>query len=102
MTLRVLTIPHCASCTRLASSLDQLKLEQAWKDLTYEVLDVTKQPNLASQYQMTAAPTIVFPDESVYSGNPGAGLEQLLINSIRVVVESIPYWGNVPATATDD
>lgn len=107
MKLDVLTLPHCPGCTKLKRTLEQLK-STTWPALEYEMIDVSRRDDLVEKYQMTAAPTIVFPDGSLHVGSlDAASLYQLLCNVTRVEMPYMPESVREMATAamptaTDD
>lgn len=61
MKLLLLTISNCPHCIRLKNLLDNLQYSLIETPFTYQVINVEKNPEYVSKYQMTSAPLLVFP-----------------------------------------
>ena len=59
----ILTTPGCTSCSRVEKMLDELKVK-------YQVIDITKKPELVAKYNFMTAPGIVINGKLEFSGVP--------------------------------
>lgn len=59
----ILTTPDCGNCKKVEMMLDNL-------DVTYKVIDVTKEPEYLQKYPIFTAPGIVIDDRLEFTGIP--------------------------------
>ncbi len=64
--IKILTMPGCAHCPE-AKEL-AFKMKEEMPDLMVEVIDVSKHPEVAVQYQLMSAPGIVVNDKLEWVG----------------------------------
>ena len=61
--VQILTIPDCSSCAAVESMLDRMGVE-------YEVIDITKQPEILQKYPVMTAPGVVINNKLEFMGIP--------------------------------
>jgi len=61
--VRILTTPGCGGCARVEKMLDQMKVK-------YDVVDITKNPEILQKYPILSAPGIVIDGNLVFTGVP--------------------------------
>ena len=61
--VEILTTPGCTSCVKVEKMLDEL-------DVKYNVIDVTKKPELVQKYNFMTAPGVVINGKLEFSGVP--------------------------------
>jgi thioredoxin 1 len=61
--LKMLSTPTCAVCTRMARTLDELNESYAGK-IAAEKVDLFEHPDIAKEYNVRYVPTLLFADES--------------------------------------
>jgi glutaredoxin len=61
--VQILTTPTCSSCATVEKMLDKMGVE-------YEVLDITKHPDMLQKYPIMTAPGIVIDGKLEFSGVP--------------------------------
>jgi len=61
--VQILTTPGCASCARVEKMLDKMGVK-------YEIVDITKNPEMLQKYQVMSAPGIVIDGKLEFSGVP--------------------------------
>ena len=61
--VQVLRTPGCTSCMRAEKMLDQMKVK-------YEVIDITKNPDILQKYHLMTSPGIVIDGKLECSGVP--------------------------------
>ncbi len=61
--VQILTTHGCPSCTRVKKMLDEMKVK-------YQVIDITKNPQILQKYQVMTAPGIVIDGKLEFSGVP--------------------------------
>ncbi len=52
MKVKILVTPHCSGCVKLEKMLDGIKVK-------YEIIDITKKPEILHKYPIMSAPGIV-------------------------------------------
>ena len=62
--VQILTTPECSSCKKVEEMLDRMKVK-------YQVIDVTKRPEILQKYPIMTAPGIVINGKLEFSGVPG-------------------------------
>lgn len=67
--VQILTTPECSSCERVEGMLDKMKIE-------YEIIDITKNPEILEKYQVMCAPGIVINGKLEFTGVPD--IEELM------------------------
>jgi thioredoxin 1 len=70
--LKMLSTPTCAVCTRMARTLDDLNESYAGK-IVAEKVNLFEHPDIAKEYNVRYVPTLLFADESgsVFKQNVG-------------------------------
>jgi glutaredoxin len=63
MKVQILTTPGCSSCVRVEKMLDEIKVK-------YEIIDITKNPDILQKYQVMSAPGIVINGKLEFTGVP--------------------------------
>ena len=63
MKVKILTTPGCTTCVIVEKMLKELKIK-------YEVIDVTKKPEILKKYPIFAAPGIVIDNKLYFTGVP--------------------------------
>lgn len=63
VSVKILTTPDCAGCAVVKKMLDELKVK-------YEVIDVTKKPEVLKKWPIMTAPGIVINGKLEFSGVP--------------------------------
>lgn len=63
VSVKILTTPDCAGCEVVKKMLDELKVK-------YEVIDVTKKPEVLKKWPIMTAPGIVINGKLEFSGVP--------------------------------
>lgn len=63
MKVQVLTTPGCSSCARVERMLDEMGVK-------YEIIDITKNPEILQEYQVMSAPGIVINGKLEFTGVP--------------------------------
>lgn len=61
--IEILTTPSCGNCKVVEKILDELKL-------SYDIIDVTEQPDYLVKYPIFTAPGIVIDDKLEFTGIP--------------------------------
>lgn len=61
--VQILTTPGCGSCARVEKMLDEMGVK-------YEVIDITKNPDILQKYQVMTAPGIVINEKLEFTGVP--------------------------------
>ena len=61
--VQILTTPGCTGCAKVEKMLDELGVK-------YQVIDITKKPELVSKYNFMTAPGIVINGKLEFSGVP--------------------------------
>lgn len=61
--VQILTTPDCSSCATVESMLDRMGVE-------YEVIDITKQPEILQKYPVMTAPGVVINNKLEFMGTP--------------------------------
>ena len=61
--VQILTTPGCSSCAKVEKMLDEMKIK-------YEVIDITKNPEILQKYQIMVAPGIVIDGKLFSVGKP--------------------------------
>ncbi len=59
----ILTTPGCGGCARVEKMLDQMNVK-------YDVVDITKSPDILQKYPVMSAPGIVISGRLVFTGVP--------------------------------
>lgn len=59
----ILKTPGCPSCAKVERALDEMKIK-------YEIIDVTKKPDILKKYPIMAAPGIVINGKLEFTGVP--------------------------------
>ncbi len=63
MKVQILTTPGCSGCARVEKMLDQMNIK-------YDVVDITKNPEILQKYPVMSAPGIVINNKLVFTGVP--------------------------------
>ena len=63
MKIQILTTPGCSGCAKVERMLDEMKVE-------YEVIDVTKNPEILKKYPIMSAPSVVIDGKLEFVGAP--------------------------------
>jgi len=63
MKVQILTTPGCVNCAKVKEMLNAMKVK-------YEVIDVTKNPDILQKYPVMTAPGIVINDKLEFTGVP--------------------------------
>lgn len=63
MKIQILTTPGCSNCAVVEKWLDEL-------GVSYDVIDVTKKPELLQKYPIYTAPGIVIDEKLEFTGLP--------------------------------
>lgn len=61
--VQILTTPNCSSCAVVEKMLDKM-------DVKYELIDITKNPEILQKYPIMAAPGVVINDKLEFVGVP--------------------------------
>lgn len=61
--VKILTTPDCAACAKVKKMLDKMRVK-------YEVIDVTKKPEILQKYPILSAPGIVINGKLEFFGVP--------------------------------
>lgn len=61
--VQILTTPGCSNCAKVERMLDELKV-------SYEVIDITKSPQILQKYPIMSAPGIVINGKLEFTGVP--------------------------------
>lgn len=61
--VQILTTPGCTTCAEVERMLDKLKIK-------YEVIDITKRPEILRKYPILTAPGIVIDGKLEFTGVP--------------------------------
>jgi len=61
--VQILTTPGCTGCAKVEKMLDEMKIK-------YEVVDVTKNPQIVKKYPIMTAPGIVINGKLEFTGVP--------------------------------
>lgn len=78
MKIQILTTPGCSNCSIVEKWLDEL-------GISYDVIDVTKNPELLQKYPIYTAPGIVIDGKLEFTGLPN---KKKLIEKINSIVSS--------------
>ena len=73
VTVQILTTPYCSSCAAVEKMLDRMGIK-------YELIDITKNPEILQKYPIMAAPGIVINGKLEFVGVPK---EQELAKKIK-------------------
>lgn len=73
VTVQILTTPLCTSCAAVERMLDKMGVK-------YELIDITKNPEILQKYPIMAAPGVVINGKLEFAGVPK---EQELAKKIR-------------------
>ena len=76
MKVQILTTPGCSSCVRVEKMLDEIKVK-------YEIIDITKNPDILQKYQVMSAPGIVINGKLEFTGVPSKNELERKINTIK-------------------
>ena len=79
-TVQILTTPSCSGCITVEKMLDRIGVK-------YELIDVTKNPEILQKYPIMTAPGIVINGKLEFVGVPK---EQELTEKIRGAEEGVP------------
>ena len=63
MKVQILTTPGCSNCSVLENILEKL-------NVTYDLIDITKQPEYLAKYPIFIAPGLVINEKLVFTGIP--------------------------------
>jgi len=63
MKVQILTTPSCTTCSIVEKMLDEMKVK-------YEVIDVTKKPEILKKYPIMTAPGVVINGKLEFTGVP--------------------------------
>ncbi|HLC84822.1 MAG TPA: thioredoxin family protein [Candidatus Nanoarchaeia archaeon] len=63
MKVTILTVPGCTGCAKVKKILDELKIN-------YELIDITKKPEILTRYPIMSAPGIVINGRLAFTGVP--------------------------------
>ena len=63
MNVQILVTPHCSGCVKVEKMLDDMKVK-------YEVIDITKKPEILQKYPIMSAPGIVINGKLEFIGVP--------------------------------
>ena len=63
VSVQILTTPGCSSCKKVEIMLDELGVK-------YNVIDITKKPELVQKYNFMTAPGVVINGKLEFSGVP--------------------------------
>lgn len=64
MNVKVLVTPQCSGCKVVKDYLDEMNIK-------YEVIDITKNPEMLQKYPTVSVPTIVINGKVKFIGAPG-------------------------------
>ena len=64
VSVQILTTPSCSSCAAVEKMLDKMGVE-------YEVIDITKNPEMLQKYPIMTAPGVVINGKLEFTGAPG-------------------------------
>lgn len=78
MKIQILTTPGCSNCSIVEKWLDEL-------GISYDVIDMTKKPELLQKYPIYTAPGIVIDGKLEFTGLPN---KKKLIEKINSIVSS--------------
>ncbi len=73
MNIKVLVTPNCSGCKIVKGYLDKMHIK-------YEVIDMTKNPEVLQKYFTMSAPTIVINDKVEFIGTPSENELKTLID----------------------
>ncbi len=73
VTVQILTTPQCTSCAAVERMLDKMGVK-------YELIDITKNPDVLQKYPIMAAPGVVINGKLEFVGVPK---EQELAKKVR-------------------
>lgn len=59
----ILTTPNCSSCAKVEKMLDKMGVK-------YDLIDITKKPEILQKYQVMSAPGIVINGKLEFTGVP--------------------------------
>ncbi len=63
MNVQILVTPHCSGCVKVEKMLDAMKVK-------YEIIDITKNPEILHKYPIMSAPGIVINGKLEFIGVP--------------------------------
>jgi len=63
MKVQILTTPGCTNCAKVKEMLNAMKVK-------YEVIDITKNPDILKKYPVMTAPGIIIDNKLEFTGVP--------------------------------
>jgi len=67
-TIKLFYLKDCPFCKKAFSYIDELKKQDAYKDIVFELTEESEQPEIADQYDYYYVPTFYIDGEKIHEG----------------------------------
>ena len=67
-TIKLFYLKNCPFCKKAFSYIDELKKQDAYKDIEIELIEESEQPELADRYDYYYVPTFYIDGEKIHEG----------------------------------
>lgn len=67
-TLKLFILENCPYCLEARKTIEQLKQEDKYKDISIQLIDEAKEEDLANQYDYYYVPTFFLEDKKLHEG----------------------------------
>ena len=67
-TIKLFYLKDCPFCKKAFSYIDELKKQNAYKDIEFELIEESEQPDTANQYDYYYVPTFYINEEKIHEG----------------------------------
>ena len=67
-TIKLFYLKNCPFCKKAFSYIDELKKQDAYKDIAFELIEESEQPEIADQYDYYYVPTFYIDGEKIHEG----------------------------------
>jgi len=67
-TIKLFYLKNCPFCKKAFSYIDELKKQEAYKDIEFELIEESEQPETANQYDYYYVPTFYINEEKIHEG----------------------------------
>ncbi len=66
--IKLFYLEKCPFCKKAEKYIDELKKQEAYKDIEIEMIEESKHPEIANQYDYYYVPTFYIDEEKVHEG----------------------------------
>ena len=67
-TIKLFYLKDCPFCKKAFSYIDELKKQDVYKDIMFELIEESEKPELADQFDYYYVPTFYIDDEKIHEG----------------------------------